>query len=154
VIAVGGTHLVKDGSARGWTETAWSGAGSGCSTVYAKPVWQKDTKCSKRMEADVSADADPATGVAVFGPNSQGVGTWLRFGGTSVSAPMVGGVYAVNGKNVKSNAKTLYKAKAKVFDVTAGSNGSCGSNTYFCTAGVGYDGPTGVGTPNGSKSFH
>ncbi|HVU21244.1 MAG TPA: S53 family peptidase [Rhizomicrobium sp.] len=154
VIAVGGTHLVKDGSQRGWSETAWSGAGSGCSTVYAKPAWQKDAKCTKRMEADVSADADPATGVAVYGPNSQGNGTWLRFGGTSVSAPMVGGVYAVNGKNVKNYAKTLYKGTASVFDVTSGSNGSCGSNTYYCTAGVGYDGPTGVGTPNGSTSFH
>ncbi len=40
VIAVGGTHLVKDGSTRGWTETAWGGGGSGCSAVYAKPAWQ------------------------------------------------------------------------------------------------------------------
>lgn len=154
VIALGGTHLVKDGSQRGWTETAWTGAGSGCSTVYAKPAWQKDTKCTKRMEADVSADADPATGVAVFGPNSQGVGTWLKFGGTSVSAPMVGGVYAVNGKIVKNYAKTLYKATAKVFDVTSGNNGTSCGGTYYCIAGPGYDGPTGVGTPNGSKSFH
>ncbi len=153
VIAVGGTHLVKDGSQRGWTETAWSGAGSGCSTVYAKPAWQKDSGCSKRMEADVSADADPGTGVAVYGPNNTGQSTWLRFGGTSVAAPLVGGIYGANGGKVKYGAK-LYKAKAKLFDVTSGNNGTCtGSPSYFCTAGPGYDGPTGLGTPNGTKSF-
>ncbi len=152
VIAVGGTHLVKDSSQRGWTETAWSGAGSGCSTVYAKPKWQKDTGCSKRMEADVSAVADPATGVAVFGPNSAGVGTWLRFGGTSVSAPLIGGIYGANGKNVKKYANSLYKDVDDLFDVTSGSNGSC-STSYFCTSGPGYDGPTGLGTPNGTKAF-
>jgi subtilase family serine protease len=154
VIAVGGTHLSRDGSQRGWTESAWRGAGSGCSTVFSKPSWQKDPNCSKRMEADVSADADPATGVAVFGPNSSGTGVWLVFGGTSVAAPLVGGVYAVNGKNVKNSAKTLYKGKASVFDVTSGNNGTTCSGTYYCTAMAGYDGPTGVGTPNGSKSFH
>ena len=153
VIAVGGTHLVRDGSQRGWTESAWSGAGSGCSTVFAKPSWQHDASCSKRMEADVSAVADPATGVAVFGPNSQGVGTWLRFGGTSVSAPLVGGIYGVNGKKVKNAANTLYAKSGKLFDVTSGNNGSCGGS-YMCTAMPGYDGPTGLGTPNGSKIFH
>lgn len=154
VIAVGGTHLVADGSERGWTESAWSGAGSGCSTVYGKPAWQKDHNCSKRMEADVSAVADPATGVAVYGPNSSGTSQWLRFGGTSVSAPLVGGIYAVNGKVVKNYGKTLYGKKASVFDVTSGNNGTSCGGTYYCIAGPGYDGPTGVGTPNGSKTFH
>jgi subtilase family serine protease len=153
VIAVGGTHLIHDGSQRGWAETVWSGAGSGCSTVYAKPAWQTDPSCSKRMEADVSAVADPATGVAVYGPNSQGNGTWLVFGGTSVSAPLVGGVYGVNGKPVKSYAKLTYTKAAHLFDVTSGSNGSCGGS-YFCTAKPGYDGPTGNGTPNGIAAFH
>jgi subtilase family serine protease len=154
VIAVGGTHLVKDSSERGWTESAWSGAGSGCSTVFAKPTWQKDPTCTKRMEADVSADADPATGVAVYGPNASGVSTWLRFGGTSVAAPLIGGVYGVNGKKVKNFAKTLYGKKASLFDVTSGNNGTGCGGTYYCIAGPGYDGPTGLGTPNGSKSFH
>jgi len=70
VTAVGGTTLKRAaGTTRGFTETAWSGAGSGCSTVYAKPTWQKDTGCAKRTVADVSAVADPNTGVAVFGPS-------------------------------------------------------------------------------------
>ena len=86
VIAVGGTHLVKDSSTRGWTETVWADAGSGCSTVYAKPSWQHDALCTKRMEADVSAVADPNTGVAVYGPHNFGFTSgWLVFGGTSVS---------------------------------------------------------------------
>ena len=42
VIAVGGTSLTKAGGARGWDETAWSGAGSGCSAVYPKPAWRRD----------------------------------------------------------------------------------------------------------------
>ena len=153
VIAVGGTHLVTDGSQRGWAETVWSGAGSGCSTIYAKPAWQADPTCTKRMEADVSAVADPATGVAVFGPNGAGVGTWLVFGGTSVSAPLVGGVYGVNGKPVKSYAKLTYTKASKLYDVTSGSNGSCGG-TYYCTGKPGYDGPTGNGTPHGIAAFH
>ena len=153
VIAVGGTNLTRDGSERGWTESAWTGGGSGCSVTYTKPSWQHDANCSFRMEADVSAVADPATAVALYGPNSSGVSTWLQAGGTSVAAPLVGGIYAVNGKPVKHYAKTLYGATASVFDVTSGNNGTC-SGSYLCTALPGYDGPTGVGTPNGSTSFH
>ena len=72
VTAVGGTSLKVASNTRGWTETAWSGAGSGCSTVYAKPTWQKDPGCANRTVADVSAVADPNTGVAVFGPGTGG----------------------------------------------------------------------------------
>ena len=154
VIAVGGTHLIHDGSQRGWAETAWSGAGSGCSKHYAKPEWQTDKGCTGRMEADVSAVADPATGVAVFGPNSQGVGTWLRFGGTSVSAPLVGGIFANNGGTV-NDASSLYAHTADLYDVVGGNNGTCkgGRKAYFCNAVAGYDGPTGLGTPNGTAAF-
>ena len=94
VIAVGGTHLVRASNSRGWTETAWSGGGSGCSTVYAKPSFQTDPLCTKRMEADVSAIGDPNTGVAVYGPTSRSRSGWLVFGGTSVSAPLIGGSMA------------------------------------------------------------
>ena len=156
VIAVGGTHLVRDGSTRGWTETAWTGAGSGCSRNYAKPSWQTDP-CKTRMEADVSAVADPGTGVAVYGPNGSGVSQWLRFGGTSVSAPLIGGVYANNGGTV-NDASNLYAHTADLYDVVSGHNGTCkpgknGRLSYYCTAGVGYDGPTGLGTPNGTAAF-
>jgi subtilase family serine protease len=151
VTAVGGTHLVTSGTTRGWTETAWSGGGSGCSTIYAKPTWQTDPSCTMRMEADVSAVADPATGVAVFGPNSAGTGVWLVFGGTSVAAPLVGGVYGNNGGAVNYGSDP-YNHTANLNDVTSGSNGTC-PFAYWCNAGVGYDGPTGLGTPNGTTAF-
>jgi subtilase family serine protease len=151
VIAVGGTHLVRASNARGWTETAWSGGGSGCSTVYAKPSFQTDPLCTKRMEADVSAVADPATGVAVYGPTSRNRSAWLVFGGTSVSAPLIGGIYGVTG-HTPNGADSIYAHVGSLNDVTSGTNGSCGG-TYFCSAGVGYDGPTGNGTPNGTGAF-
>jgi len=151
VIAVGGTHLVRATNARGWSETAWSSGGSGCSTVYAKPSFQTDPLCTKRMEADVSAVGDPNTGVAVYGPTSRRSSSWLVFGGTSVSAPLIGGIYGVTG-HTPNGADSIYAHIGSLNDVTAGTNGSCGG-TYFCTAGPGYDGPTGNGTPNGTGAF-
>ncbi|HEY3811607.1 MAG TPA: S53 family peptidase [Caulobacteraceae bacterium] len=151
VTAVGGTHLVKTSSGRGWAETVWSGGGSGCSTVFAKPSWQHDTLCTKRMEADVSAVADPNTGVAVYGPGGHG-SAWSVFGGTSVAAPLVAGLYGVNGGSVNAGSNPYGAAAGSLNDVTSGVNGSCGG-TYFCTAGTGYDGPTGLGTPNGVVAF-
>ncbi|MEA3049280.1 MAG: hypothetical protein QOG84_1116 [Sphingomonadales bacterium] len=151
VIAVGGTHLVRASNARGWSETAWSSGGSGCSTVYAKPSFQSDPLCTARMEADVSAVGDPNTGVAVYGPTSRTRSGWLVFGGTSVSAPLIGGIYGVTG-HTPTGAASIYANTASLNDVTSGTNGSCGG-TYFCTAGVGYDGPTGNGTPNGTGAF-
>jgi subtilase family serine protease len=151
VIAVGGTHLVRASNARGWSETAWTSGGSGCSTVYAKPSFQTDALCTMRVEADVSAVGDPNTGVAVYGPTSRRASGWLVFGGTSVSAPLIGGIYGVTG-HTPTGAASIYANKASLNDVTSGSNGTCGG-TYFCTAGVGYDGPTGNGTPNGTAPF-
>jgi subtilase family serine protease len=151
VIAVGGTRLVRASNARGWSETAWSAGGSGCSTVYAKPSFQTDPLCTKRMEADVSAVGDPNTGVAVYGPVTRVASGWMVFGGTSVSAPLIGGIYGVTG-HTPTGAATIYANKSQLNDVISGSNGSCGG-TYFCTAGSGYDGPTGLGTPNGTGPF-
>ena len=151
VTAVGGTSLTRAANARGWSETTWNGAGSGCSAIYAKQPWQSDPLCGMRMEADVSAIADPATGVAVYGPVFGKFSGWMVFGGTSVAAPLIAGVYGVNGGAV-SYGSNPYGAGASLFDVTSGSNGNCGG-TYFCTAGAGYDGPTGLGTPNGVAPF-
>jgi hypothetical protein len=114
-------------------------------------VWQADKGCHKRTIGDVSADADPATGVAVYGPNSSGISTWLKFGGTSVSAPLVGGIFGANGGAVDA-ASTIYADPGELFDVTSGNNGTC-DPAYLCTGEVGYDGPTGLGTPNGIGAF-
>jgi subtilase family serine protease len=151
VTAVGGTSLVRSSNSRGWSESAWSGAGSGCSTVYAKPTWQTDSGCARRTVADVSAVADPNTGVAVFGPANSRSSAWLVFGGTSVAAPLIAGIYGVNGTAV-NHGNDPYRHVSSLNDVTSGSNGSCGGS-YLCTAVVGYDGPTGLGTPNGIAAF-
>jgi subtilase family serine protease len=154
VTAVGGTSLVKNASVpRGWTETAWSGGGSGCSNVFAKPTWQTDTGCKMRMEADVSAVGNPATGVAVYGPTSLTASGWQRYGGTSVATPIIGGIYGNNGGTVTYGSDP-YAHTSALNDVTSGSNGACtGKPAYFCNAEVGYDGPTGLGTPNGNTAF-
>jgi subtilase family serine protease len=146
--AVGGTSLTRGGGTRGWTESAWSGAGSGCSAYEAKPTWQKDTGCSRRTVADVSAVADPNTGVAVlYG------GLWFTVGGTSASSPIIASVYALAGNASTVNAGSYpYSHTAGLFDVTTGSNGTC-SPSYLCHGAAGYDGPTGLGTPNGVSGF-
>jgi subtilase family serine protease len=147
VTAVGGTSLTKSGS--GWSETAWNGAGSGCSAYVAKPSWQTDGGCGKRTVADVSAVADPNTGVAVYGPSSRSRSAWMVFGGTSVASPLIAAVYGLAGPQAASYS---YAHTSSLRDVTSGSNGSCGG-TYLCTAGNGYDGPTGLGTPQGTGAF-
>jgi hypothetical protein len=150
VTAVGGTSLSRASNARGWSETVWNGAGSGCSAVYAKPTWQHDGLCARRTVADVSAVANPNTGVAVYGPTSVTSSGWMIFGGTSVAAPLIAGVYGANGVSDSNNSK-LYSSTSH-FDVTSGSNGSCGGS-YLCTGAVGYDGPSGLGTPNGVTAY-
>jgi subtilase family serine protease len=154
VTAVGGTSLARATSARGFTETAWSGAGSGCSAYVPKPTWQTNTGCSHRTVADVAAVADPATGVAVYDSYAyQRRSGWLVFGGTSVASPIVASVYALAGNAATvANAASLYGATGSLFDVVAGSNGRC-KGSYLCTAGPLYDGPTGLGTPNGTGAF-
>jgi subtilase family serine protease len=141
VMSVGGTSLTQSTTtARGWVETAWDDAGSGCSTVFAKPSWQNDTGCSMRTVADVSAVADIE--IAFYED-----GQWGEVGGTSVASPFVAGVFALVGKSTVAPS-FAWENTQDFYDVTSGSNGTC-SPTYLCTAGPGYDGPTGWGTPNG-----
>ena len=151
VVAVGGTSLRVGGTGRGWTETVWGGSGSGC-TNYTKPVWQHDSGCAFRTMNDVAAVADPGTGVAVYDTFEER--GFIVVGGTSVSSPLVGSIYGLAG-NAKSrdHARSLYyHHKADLYDVTSGADGSC-NPTYLCTGEVGYDGPTGWGTPNGIGAF-
>ncbi|MCH5674816.1 S53 family peptidase [Streptomyces gilvus] len=161
VTAVGGTALNTASNSRGWTESVWEtssteGTGSGCSSYDAKPSWQTDTGCTKRMIADVSAVADPATGVSVYDSyGSDGTG-WNTYGGTSASSPIIASVYALAGTPGSSDYPAQYPYNAAgtsaLNDVTSGSNGTC-STSYFCTAQSGYDGPTGWGTPEGLDAF-
>jgi hypothetical protein len=149
VTAVGGTSLAPAANARGWAETVWDGAGSGCSAYVSKPTWQTDSGCSWRSVADVSAVADPNTGVAVYDSFAyQGSSGWMVFGGTSAASPIVAGADALIGPPAASLSYP-YDHAAWFNDVTSGSNGSC-VGSYLCTAGAGYDGPTGMGTPTGT----
>ncbi|MPY30201.1 galactose oxidase [Streptomyces adustus] len=153
VTAVGGTSLRPSTTAsRGWTESAWGLTGSGCSAYEPKPGFQRDTGCDNRSVSDVAAVADPYTGVAFY--QTYGGYGWGEMGGTSAAAPIITGVYAAAATpdaGTYPNAYPYFK-KSALNDVTSGTNGTC-TPSYLCTAGAGYDGPTGLGTPNGLAAF-
>jgi hypothetical protein len=146
VTAVGGTSLKASSNARGWSESAWSGTGSGCSAYIPKPSWQHDVGCARRMVTDVAAVADPYTGVAVYNSYGTSGSHWLQVGGTSAAAPIVAASYALLGGAV-TDPSYPYTNPSSFNDVSTGSNGSC-TAIYFCTGLVGFDGPTGIGSPN------
>jgi hypothetical protein len=208
VIAVGGTRLLQShGTWEG--ETTWNdggqnkkgeiegagAGGSGCSISFLAPPWQlsvtdwESVGCGvHRAVADVSADADPYTGVAVYDSTpvteeGEEIKGWNVLGGTSVASPIIASVFALAGgaHEVEYPAQTLYENLAaspnSLHDVESGSNGKCSKpfESYYglsgctpteeaanskcstpkliCLAGKGYDGPTGVGTPNGIVAF-
>jgi subtilase family serine protease len=157
VTAVGGTTLRRSASSRGFAETAWSDTGSGCSTLNAT-TWQPaiTTACPGRALTDVSAVADPATGVAVYDstPYESAVG-WLTFGGTSASSPIIAAVFALAGNTADVDDGSFlwtHETASNLWDVTTGSNGTC-LTSQWCSARAGWDGPTGWGTPDGVAAF-
>jgi hypothetical protein len=175
VIGVGGTLLSPaTGGTRAWTETVWNdgvvmtgaeGGGSGCSAFYPRPAWQTGIStgsCSSSMRAsvDVSAAADymdssGGGGIIVYCGSGCGAGMsgFAQVLGTSASTPIVAGILARLGiaSKVGANPGLLYSNPSAFFDVADGSNndpsGQC--SDVMCTAGPGWDGPTGLGTPNG-----
>jgi hypothetical protein len=197
VVSVGGTRLSWSLAGEWRGETVWNGLGAGgggCSEVFPAPAWQLQASdwpslgCGERRAvADVSADADPYTGAAVYDSLDPGerceteeLGTWCTYGGTSLASPIVASVFALAGgaNGVAQPAQTLYEnlrnAPRLFHDVTSGSNGRCGSYNHntgvskctaaaeaaascesklACLAAPGYDGPSGVGTPDGVLGF-
>jgi hypothetical protein len=165
VLSVGGTSLSESKGV--WTSTVWNEGASGCSKYFSAAPWQASvanfaaTGCgSGRSVADVAAIGDPETGVDVYDSTPEGNGNptgWGVWGGTSVASPIVAAEFALGGgaREVAYPAATLYPHlgdAAALYDVVSGSNGSCGGTTE-CKAVVGYDGPTGVGSPLGLKAF-
>jgi hypothetical protein len=164
VIAVGGTTLARVGGR--WTHTAWNGTSSACSAYVAKPRWQHDRLCAKRSTADVAAVAHPAAPGLIY--DTYAYGGWVGAAGTSVSTAIIAGVYGLAGRAGAADpaGSRLYAmagrkaadGRPNLIDVTtgfqgfAGPNGSCGGG-YLCTPGRGYDGPTGLGVPNGIGAF-
>ena len=162
VTAAGGTKLVKSKQARGWKETVWNdnagASGSGCSAYVAKPSWQHDPHCPGRTSADVAA---VATNIALYDSSlPKGVGPWLTVEGTSASSPLIAGVYGLAGNASTVQPGFEYSHASALFDVTRGNNdwfnlghgASCGFD-YLCVAKKGYDGPTGLGSPDGTGAF-
>ena len=166
VISVGGTDLERAKNARGWTETVWGGegkggTGSGCSAYEAKPAWQTDTSCTKRTDNDVAAVAGTSTPVWVADSFEDSHQTypvedpgWTLGSGTSTSAPIVAATMALASTSTRSlpGAEAFYEEATQhsdgaLNDVLTGNNGTCA--TYLCEAGPGYDGPTGLGSPDG-----
>ena len=192
VVAVGGTRLELNTPANTWkSEAVWNGygaTGSGCSAQFAAPAWQLELPnwesigCgSKRAVADVAADADPYTGVAIYDSTPDGARApyWTTVGGTSLASPLIAATFGLAGgaRGAEYPARTLYEAAAEepasLHDVESGSDGECTkrptaeglsgctvseeggscSGTALCVAGPGYDGPSGVGTPDGIGAF-
>ncbi|MBI3396973.1 S53 family peptidase, partial [Candidatus Woesebacteria bacterium] len=157
VTAVGGTTLNLSGNTY-VSETVWNGSGSGCSLYETtKPVGQPVVAgCTNRIVADVSADADPNTGAAVYDSvRYQGRKGWFKVGGTSLSSPLIAGVYALSGNTTgyaNSLPYSLGSYSTNLRDVINGSTFGC-DGTFLCKATVNYDGPTGVGTPFGFSAF-
>ena len=191
VIAVGGTTVKLNSVTGAWSEeSVWGGSGGGCSLNFTAQPWQTEVAdwssvgCEDRRAVnDVSADANPYTGVAVYdsipyiplggGLKSAHVFDWTPVGGTSASTPMIAAMFALAGGShgVAYPAQTLYShlGSASLHDITEGSTGECfgdyssscsgsmspvsltdcGQGALICNSAVGYDGPTGVGTPDG-----
>jgi hypothetical protein len=186
VVSVGGTSLQlnTDGSYAG--ESVWNNdggcdpqngtgcrgaTGGGCSTTFPAPQWQTSnpgwaaTGCSgQRAAADVSADADPETGLDVVDSslpqnNCNGSFCWQTVGGTSLATPIIAAVFALAGgaHGISYPAQTLYAEQqaspGSLHDVTSGGNAPATGTSTACNAATGYDAPTGVGTPNGIAAF-
>ncbi|MGO9079350.1 MAG: S8 family serine peptidase [Streptosporangiaceae bacterium] len=160
VTAVGGTELARAHNQRGWTERTWNnyaGAGSsGCSAYVPKPAWQKTVRnyaCPGRTVADVSA---VAWNVPIW---NKYWGGWITVGGTSVSAPLIAGVYGLAGNAASISPGYPYARRSALYDIRTGNNAwfsppgpACG-RSYLCVAKKGYDAPTGLGTPDGTGAF-
>jgi hypothetical protein len=166
VTSVGGTSLAPaSGTSRGWSETVWNGTGSGCSATEAKPAWQTvdDTSpdgCLNRTDNDVSAVADPNTGVWIYDtyPYLGSVLDWQSIGGTSAASPIIAAVYALAGTPKPNTypASYLYQKghPAHLYPVTSGTNGWCETyRAYLCHGKPGYNAPAGLGTPDGTTAF-
>jgi subtilase family serine protease len=222
VIAVGGTTLDLNSSSARTAETVWNGngiddktgrsydgpggaSGGGCSTLFKAPAWQLHyagyaaAGCDgMRLDADISADADPNTGLDVYDTYEGG---WITIGGTSLASPITAALFALAGGSGGATypASTLYTNgvhdAGALYDVVTGGNSFCGGDTTRhcskyaatygvdnpnglgagvvdcsfprngsevatppvlsseCNAVIGYDGPSGLGTPNGISFF-
>jgi subtilase family serine protease len=159
VLAIGGTTLNLSHNGTVASETSWNGSGGGLSYFQAKPPAQHGvTPGATRGIPDVSFDADPSTGVAVYDSDSyDGQAGWFEVGGTSVGAPVWSAILAdadqlraAAGKSRLTSAddearQAVYGATSALAAITSGErNGPCPAE---CVPGPGYDFITGLGSP-------
>jgi hypothetical protein len=167
VVAVAGTSLTYSGNAPR-SETVWSGTGAGVSAFVPAPAYQHLAVpgfdiSAHRAVADVTFNANPFTGQYLVINTSSGT-NWLSGGGTSLATPQWAGIIAVANALRAQNAlaplgavqPALYGLGVQAgsysnafLDVTTGSD-AIASDGYCatCSAGVGYDLPSGLGSPN------
>jgi hypothetical protein len=160
VLAVGGTSLSLTANGDYASESGWSGSGGGPSSFEAQPSYQRGVVAQTTMRAnpDVSYDANPTTGFAVYNSfNSNGKSQgWIEVGGTSAGAPQwaaliaiadqgraLSGQSALNSTDPQEVQSILYQNRSAFHDVISGN--STGSTHY--SAAAGYDLVTGLGSP-------
>jgi Subtilase family len=146
------------------------------------PDWAGVGCLDRRAVADIAGFADPYPGMAVYDSNplNGSPAGWVTVGGTSIAAPLIASMFALAGgaQEVEYPARTLYENAAlkssSVHDIEAGSNGPClhkrvsehgraecteaeesatCTHLAICLAGHGYDGPSGLGSPDGLGLF-
>lgn len=156
VVSVGGTFLSKRNGR--YKEIVWYLTGGGCAAGVTKPSWQHDPGCTSRTQNDISAVAENAAEYDSYGYYSG----WTTVDGTSISTPLIAGIYGLAGDASSQHAGkkfwmlTKQQRKKYLHAVSKGADGRCGGS-YLCTAGTRqyftYSGPAGWGTPNGIGAF-
>ncbi len=154
VVSAGGSTIVRDGSGNFTGESCWGESGGGLSHYESRPGYQdviKKLVGSHRGTPDLTAVADPASGVAVY--NSTYCGGWCEVGGTSAASPILAGIVNSAGSFFKTSTAQLKKIygeyadpteyKNYFRDITTGNNGN--------QAKKGWDMCTGVGSPKSMK---
>jgi subtilase family serine protease len=144
VLSVGGTSLRLTCSGSWSSESVWSGSGGGPSRYEGTPSYQTGLGLADRGAPDVSYDANPYTGFAVY--DTFGGSGWAEYGGTSAGAPQWAALIAIAdqgralaGKGSLANAQdALYSLSRSDFhDITSGSNGYAAKTGYDLASGLG-----------------
>jgi len=165
VVGVGGTSLTIASAGGAWlAETTWNGGsikdgagGGGISSVWPLPSFQSGVSGvlgSTRNVPDVSLNADPDTGYAIYVN-----GAWEVYGGTSCAAPLWAAFHSlVNERRVTNGAASLGFANPLLYAIYATTNytdafhdiSDSSTNLYY-SAVSGYDRATGLGSIQGAS---
>ncbi len=174
ITGVGGTTLQLNNGAYG-SESVWSdpsdtsrspegaGGGGGISSYFKEASWQtgpgvqNQYSNGNREVPDVSADADPNTGYAVYCTvSAAGCSSgWIEVGGTSAAAPLWAGSTALINGYLQQQGKSrmgfanpvLYGLENSQAQFTPFHDVTSGTNLYY-PATTNYDEASGWGSPD------